>query len=200
MRAADRTGRDVDRSHITVLTQTGLSSSSLEREEIVLVGCFVIRYTATHGGQAVRIASLYDIHGNVPALRAVISEIGGVDVILVGGDVVWGPWPQETMDLLRSVPNVEFIMGNADRDVFNRSAGKWKHTNDWCADRLTEDHLAFLRSRPATFSNRANLVLSMSRVQDRMAIRMLRVAPSAAPIMIPGRDLSAIRPADAEEG
>jgi len=100
----------------------------------------------------VRIAALYDIHGNVPALRAVLSEIGSVDVILVGGDVVWGPWPSETMDLLRSLPNVEFIMGNTDRDAFDRSTGKWKHANDWCAERLTDEQLAFLRSRPATFS------------------------------------------------
>lgn len=81
-------------------------------------------------------------------LADVLSE--DVDVVVVGGDVVWGPMPQETMDLLRSLDrSVEFLVGNADRDVFDRVGGRWKETNDWCADRLSEDHLDFLRSRPA---------------------------------------------------
>jgi putative phosphoesterase len=100
----------------------------------------------------VRIAALYDIHGNLPALEAVLSEVGGIDMVLVGGDVVWGPWPQETMQALRSLRNVEFIMGNADRAVFERARGRWKEANDWCADRLADEDLAFLRSRPATFA------------------------------------------------
>lgn len=98
------------------------------------------------------IAALYDVHANLPALQAVMDELAGVDLVLVGGDVVWGPWPQETMDLLRALPSVEFIMGNADRDVFDRIEGKWKAVNDWCADALDVDHLAFLASRPATLS------------------------------------------------
>jgi putative phosphoesterase len=99
-----------------------------------------------------RVAALYDIHGNLPALEAALRDLGDVDHVLVGGDVVWGPWPQDTMDVLRSLPSVDFIMGNADRDVFTRKDGDWKHVNDWCADRLSDDHLGFLRSRPATRS------------------------------------------------
>jgi hypothetical protein len=49
--------------------------------------------------------------------------------------VVWGPWPSETMDALLELPHVEFIMGNADRAVFERTNGRWKQTNDWCAER-----------------------------------------------------------------
>jgi putative phosphoesterase len=100
----------------------------------------------------VRIAALYDVHGNLPAIQAVFRHMGDVDLVLVGGDVVWGPWPRETMDLLLAVPHVQFIMGNADRAVFERADGRWKSTNEWCAERLTPEHLAFLRSRPATFS------------------------------------------------
>lgn len=97
-----------------------------------------------------RVAALYDIHANLPALQAVLAELGDVGLVVVGGDSVWGPMPQETMDLLRSLDRpVEFVMGNADRDVFDRAGGRWKETNDWCADRLSDDHLAFLRSRPA---------------------------------------------------
>jgi predicted phosphodiesterase len=56
------------------------------------------------------------------------------------------------MRVLRSHGQVEFIMGNADRDVFERVIGPWKRTNDWCAERLSDEDLAFLRSRPATFA------------------------------------------------
>jgi putative phosphoesterase len=99
-----------------------------------------------------RISALYDVHANLPALRAVLADVDASDLVLVGGDVVWGPWPQETMDILRGLGNVDFIMGNADRDVFDRVGGDWKVANDWCADRLDVDHLTFLASRPATLS------------------------------------------------
>jgi Icc-related predicted phosphoesterase len=66
---------------------------------------------------SVRIAALYDIHGNLPALNAVLAEIKNVDVILIGGDVVWGPWPRETLARLQALPNARFILGNTDRDV-----------------------------------------------------------------------------------
>jgi putative phosphoesterase len=101
-----------------------------------------------------KIAALYDIHANLPALEAVLDalEREQPDVVVIGGDVVWGPMPSETMAHLRSVGNVQFLMGNADRDVFDRARGRWKETNDWCADQLTSEELDFLRSRPATIS------------------------------------------------
>lgn len=99
-----------------------------------------------------RIAALYDIHANLPALEAVLSDFPLVDLVVVGGDVAWGPFPRETMDLLLSLESVEFIMGNADRDVFDRTAGRWKEVNDWCADQLKDEHLEFLRTRPAMIS------------------------------------------------
>jgi hypothetical protein len=51
----------------------------------------------------VRVAALYDIHGNLPALTAVLAEVDalGVDAIVVGGDVASGPMPVETLDALR---------------------------------------------------------------------------------------------------
>jgi predicted phosphodiesterase len=99
-----------------------------------------------------RVAALYDIHANLPALAAALSEVEDIapDLIVVGGDSVWGPWPQETMDVLRSLDRpTRFVMGNADRDVFDRVEGAWKESNEWCADRLSADHLEFLRTRPA---------------------------------------------------
>jgi putative phosphoesterase len=63
---------------------------------------------------------LYDIHGNLPALEAVLQEVASeqVDLIVVGGDVASGPMPAETLDRLRelSAP-VRFVRGNADREL-----------------------------------------------------------------------------------
>jgi len=64
-----------------------------------------------------RVAALYDIHGNLPALEAVLEEIreAEVDQVLVGGDVVPGPMPRETLARLLDldVP-VRFIYGNGE--------------------------------------------------------------------------------------
>ena len=74
-----------------------------------------------------RIAAIYDVHGNLPALYAVLQEIdeSEVDLIVVGGDVVAGPMPVETLSLLQDVivPK-HFILGNAKSDVLRYLAGK----------------------------------------------------------------------------
>lgn len=69
---------------------------------------------------AKRVAALYDIHGNLPALEAVLEEVhgAGVDRIVVGGDVVPGPMPRETLERLLSLERpVDFIHGNCELAV-----------------------------------------------------------------------------------
>jgi predicted phosphodiesterase len=64
-----------------------------------------------------RVAALYDIHGNLPALEAVLQEVrqADVDQIVVGGDVVPGPMPRETLRLLLDLDiPVQFIHGNGE--------------------------------------------------------------------------------------
>lgn len=67
-----------------------------------------------------RIAVLADIHGNLPALRAVLAELDAdpVAAIVVAGDQVAGPFARTTLDLLdgRSEP-VRFISGNGEREA-----------------------------------------------------------------------------------
>jgi predicted phosphodiesterase len=67
-----------------------------------------------------RVAALCDIHGNLPALRAVLAdaEREGVDAFAIGGDVAAGPLPRETIDQLMtlSIP-ARFVLGNADREI-----------------------------------------------------------------------------------
>jgi predicted phosphodiesterase len=69
---------------------------------------------------AVRIAVLADIHGNLPALRAVLAELDRepVDAIVVGGDVVGGPLVRETLELLAARPEpVHWVAGNSERET-----------------------------------------------------------------------------------
>jgi predicted phosphodiesterase len=73
-----------------------------------------------------RVAALYDIHGNLPALEAVLEDVRrtGVDQIIVGGDVFPGPMPRETLACLveLEIPTV-FIYGNGDREVLAQIQG-----------------------------------------------------------------------------
>ena len=67
-----------------------------------------------------RIAALYDIHGNLPALNAVLTELENIqpDLIVLGGDIVSGPMPKQTLERLDQLGNTVFaIRGNADREV-----------------------------------------------------------------------------------
>jgi predicted phosphodiesterase len=67
-----------------------------------------------------QVAALYDIHGNLPALRAVLAEVAreDVDVVVIGGDVVAGPLPAETIDALTALGDrARFVMGNGEREV-----------------------------------------------------------------------------------
>ncbi len=67
-----------------------------------------------------RIAVLADIHGNLPALRAVFRELNGDphDAIVVGGDVVAGPLVRQPLELLASRPEpVHWVRGNCEREA-----------------------------------------------------------------------------------
>jgi predicted phosphodiesterase len=73
-----------------------------------------------------RVAAIYDIHGNLPALEAVLQEIRHekVDHIVVGGDVLPGPMPRETLDRLRDLDApTHFIYGNGEVAVLQQMAG-----------------------------------------------------------------------------
>jgi putative phosphoesterase len=108
-----------------------------------------------------RIAALYDIHGNLPALEAVIGEVSrlGVDTVVIGGDVVPGPMPRETVQYLRSlaIPAV-FIRGNGDRVVIAARRGgdlsevpeAYRPAIDWNAAQLSDEDEQWLAGWPAT--------------------------------------------------
>lgn len=105
-----------------------------------------------------RVAALYDIHGNLPALEAVLAEVRtlGIDHVVVGGDVVPGPMPRETLDrLLQLDVPVQFIRGNGELAVLGDLRSVQAQFHDgirWNAQQLTREHLGLLAEWPATFT------------------------------------------------
>ena len=62
---------------------------------------------------------LYDIHGNLPALDAVLADAAAIDRWLLGGDFgVASPWPNETLARLRELPDAVWVRGNGERWLF----------------------------------------------------------------------------------
>jgi putative phosphoesterase len=97
----------------------------------------------------VRVAALYDIHGNLPALEAVLAEVEreGVDAIVVGGDIAAGPpQPREAVELVRSLPNAHCIRGNADRLFDDEFAGD--EGLAWLLERLDGEQARWLAGLP----------------------------------------------------
>ena len=107
------------------------------------------------------VAALYDIHGNLPALDAVLDDVrrSGASEIIVGGDVVPGPMPRETLErLLELDMPVRFIHGNGDREVLARMRGietgtvpaRFRPVMDWVAAELGPEHQRAFESWPST--------------------------------------------------
>jgi len=98
----------------------------------------------------VPVAALYDVHGNLPALEAVLAEIPEDTEIVVGGDVALGASPSETLERLRRLGDrVRWIRGNADRELDPGEAGiAPRHLIDWVRDRLSAEQITFLHGLP----------------------------------------------------
>jgi predicted phosphodiesterase len=71
------------------------------------------------------VAALFDIHGNLPALEAVLDDVGasGAERIVVGGDVIPGPMPRECLERLLALrPPAQFIHGNCELATLAQAA------------------------------------------------------------------------------
>jgi putative phosphoesterase len=65
------------------------------------------------GAAKMMIAIISDIHGNLPALEAVLAEARHVDQVICLGDVVnYGPWSDECLELLQTLPGFLLLEGN----------------------------------------------------------------------------------------
>jgi predicted phosphodiesterase len=98
-----------------------------------------------------KVAALYDVHGNAPALEAVLADgAADADLVVFGGDLVWGAWPRETMALARSLgERARFIMGNTDRGSLTDGEDP---SALWVQERLDDEERAFVLAWPATLT------------------------------------------------
>jgi putative phosphoesterase len=99
---------------------------------------------------AARVAALYDIHGNVAALDAVLQDVRAeeVDLIVFGGDLAWGPFPRAVVDRVMDpgLPALH-VRGNADRSVGGvpEAEEDWVlEVTRWCSEQLDARHKEFL--------------------------------------------------------
>jgi predicted phosphodiesterase len=109
----------------------------------------------------VRVAALYDIHGNLPALNAVLHELrdARVDRVVVGGDVVPGPMCTEALARLQEldVP-VDFIRGNGETAVAAQRRGEvppgvpepYRPIIEWVAAQLEPEQAELIATWPLT--------------------------------------------------
>jgi predicted phosphodiesterase len=98
------------------------------------------------GGSVRRVAALADVHGNAPALEAVLAEVEveAPDLVVFCGDLTWGSLPQETLAHVRSLDiPTRFVRGNADRSVVEMEGSP---RGRWMTSMHTPEDLAFLAS------------------------------------------------------
>lgn len=108
-----------------------------------------------------KLAVLSDIHGNLPALEAVIADAQAqaVEGFLNLGDVVSGPlWPAETADALMPL-GWPTLAGNHERQLLTQAPGEMSATDRHTRGELGPHHLAWLASLPATLRWRDDLLL-----------------------------------------
>jgi putative phosphoesterase len=91
----------------------------------------------------VKVAALYDVHGMPHALDAVLDEVSreGFDVVLFGGDLIVGPFPEVVVARARELDGARFVRGNAEREP-----------GEWDRERLRGDDLIWLAAWPFSAS------------------------------------------------
>jgi predicted phosphodiesterase len=101
---------------------------------------------------AARIAVLADVHGNLPALEAVMNDLSrrGLDVVVNLGDHASGPlWPRETLDVLTQTPWLQ-IAGNCDRQLVRDAPADHGASDRFAFASLTLPQKAWLAALPPT--------------------------------------------------
>jgi diadenosine tetraphosphatase ApaH/serine/threonine PP2A family protein phosphatase len=83
-----------------------------------------------------KVAALYDVHGMPWALEAVLADIGDVDAVVFGGDLLHGPYPERAVDLARSV-DARFVRGNCEREP-----------SEWDREQVPAEQLEWLAALP----------------------------------------------------
>jgi predicted phosphodiesterase len=107
----------------------------------------------------VRVAAVYDVHGNLPALEAVLEEIEReeADAIVFGGDIIAGPMPRETLERVLGLGEQAYLIrGNADRIVLEFRRGMREggvgFADAWLGEQLSDDQAELLDKLPLTIT------------------------------------------------
>ena len=111
---------------------------------------------------------IYDVHGNLPALDAVLADARGVERWLLGGDyALFGAWPMETVERLRQL-DARWLRGNGER--WTASPGdapeEVQAAIARCRELLGEGVVADLAGLPETISEDGVLYCHGSPVSD----------------------------------
>jgi predicted phosphodiesterase len=92
------------------------------------------------------VAALYDVHGNLPALEAVLAEVGDAQLVF-GGDMAAGPLPAETLDRIMALDAL-VIRGNADRELLSDPLPSGGLIDEWVGAQLDDRHREFIAGLP----------------------------------------------------
>jgi putative phosphoesterase len=136
------------------------------------------------------VAALYDVHGNLPALEAVLAEVEleGLDLVVFGGDLAAGLLPRETIEAAMAVPNARFVRGNADRELVEIHDGTRESrsplVDSWIVAQLERRHRDFLDSFEPTIV--ADGVLYCHATPDDDEPIFTRVTPEARVLSLLG--------------
>jgi len=138
----------------------------------------------------VTVAALCDIHGNLPALDAVLADpaFARADVVVIGGDVAAGPLPAEVLDRLAQLElPIRWVRGNADREVvasFDRGdTDASVHPDDHTAGRITRAQRDLLAGFEDVVSLEGALFCHGSPRDDNEIITALTSAERLAPML-----------------
>ncbi len=139
-----------------------------------------------------RLAALADIHGNLPALKAILKDLEQIDIdgILVAGDMAVGPQVTETLDLL-SIPNCWMIRGNNEDYLLRFASGNvplsWETSRQWALMRwsyrqVDQETLDFFRCLPDQ---------RVIQIKKTAPIRVVHGSPrNPSELIFPDRDIS----------
>lgn len=116
-----------------------------------------------------KFAIISDIHGNLPALEAVIgdAEQNGADCYIFAGDYcISNPYPDECISRIRNIANKYVVRGNEEKYLENlvgKDPATWTdgqmQVSYWCYQNVSADNLRYLLAQPArielTYQNRS---------------------------------------------
>jgi predicted phosphodiesterase len=121
-------------------------------------------------------ALLYDVHGNLPALQAVLEDARAQNVssYVLGGDyALFGGWPKETVELLNTLAPALWIRGNVDRWTGAPDQAAQEEFPQrpiaFCRAQLGRQLVADLAALPATAKRKDDLIVHASPESDMVS-------------------------------